>query len=339
MKIPLIAAAALAAAVMAAPPALAGTLDQVKSRGAVRCGVHPGLPGFAAKDAAGQWRGFDADFCRAVAAAALGDANRVEFVPLDTQRRFPALAAGEVDVLSRNSTWTLQRDAAMGITFAGVSYFDGQGFLARRGEGLRSALQLDGAKVCAIQGTTSIDNVRTYFQVNVMRASVVPVDSAKAALTDFEAGKCNVITSDQSQLYALRTELARPENAVVLPEVISKEPLGPAVRAGDEQWFKIVRWTLNVMLAAEEHGVSSENVARIREAALHPDLTHLFGREDSYGKALGLPGDWAFQIVRQVGNYQQVFERNLGGGSPLKIGRGLNAVWKNGGLLYSPPIH
>ncbi|HSO07403.1 MAG TPA: amino acid ABC transporter substrate-binding protein [Pelomicrobium sp.] len=335
----LLLAASVALAALAAAPAQAGTLDQVKARGAVRCGVHPGLPGFAARDAAGQWRGFDVDFCRAVAAAVLGNANRVEFVPLDTQRRFPALAAGEVDVLSRNSTWTLQRDAAMGITFAGVSYFDGQGFLARRGEGLRSALQLDGARVCAIKGTTSIDNVTTYFQVNVMRASIVPVDNAKAALAAFEADKCNVITSDQSQLYALRTELAQPESAVVLPEIISKEPLGPAVREGDEPWFKIVRWTLNVLLAAEEHGVSSENVMRVREVALHPDLTHLFGKEDSYGKALGLPGDWALQIVRQVGNYQQVFERNLGGGSPLRISRGLNAIWKNGGLLYSPPIH
>ncbi|MFZ5557600.1 MAG: amino acid ABC transporter substrate-binding protein [Pseudomonadota bacterium] len=338
MRTPLLVSTVLTVALWAAAPVQAGTLDQVKSRGAVRCGVHPGLPGFAARDAVGQWRGFDADFCRAVAAAVLGDANRVEFVPLDTEKRFAALAAGEVDVLSRNTTWTLQRDAAMGITFTGVSYFDGQGFLARRGEGLRSALQLDGARVCAIRGTTSIDNVRTYFQVNVMRAVVVPVDNADAALAQFEAGKCNVITSDQSQLYALRTRLSRPETAVVLPEVISKEPLGPAVRAGDEQWFKIVRWTLNVLLAAEEHGVSSDNVMRVRDAAQHPDLTHLFGEEDGYGAALGLPKDWALQIVRQVGNYQQVFERNLGGGSPLRIGRGLNAVWKNGGLLYSPPI-
>ncbi len=314
------------------------TLDAVKKKGFVQCGISDGLPGFSYADAKGQYQGIDVDVCKAVAAAVFGDAGKVKFSPLTAKERFTALQSGEVDVLSRNTTWTSSRDAAMGLNFTGVTYYDGQGFLVNKGIGVKSAKELDGATVCIQAGTTTELNLSDYFRANNLKYTPITYDTSDESAKSLESGRCDVLTSDQSQLYAQRIKLAKPDDYVVLPEVISKEPLGPAVRQGDEEWFDIVRWTLFAMLNAEELGVTSTNVEQMAKTTKNPDVARLLGVEGEYGKDLKLANDWAVQIVKQVGNYGEVFERNVGKGSELKIERGLNALWNKGGLQYAPPV-
>ncbi len=326
-----------AMAVTAAVGVNASTLDTVKNRGAVQCGVSDGLPGFSATDSNGRWQGIDADFCRAVAAAVLGDAEKVNFVSLTATERFTALQSGEIDVLSRNTTWTLTRDASLGLNFTGVTYYDGQGFLVKKDLGVSSALELDGASVCISSGTTTELNLADYFRFNGMSYEPVLYDTADQTAQGFEAGRCDILTSDQSQLYALRLQLSDPDGAIVLPEVISKEPLGPVVRQGDDVWFNIVKWTLSAQLNAEELGVTSANAEEMKTSD-NPSIQRLLGTSGNMGELLQLSNDWAFNIVEQVGNYGEVFERTVGTGSPLNIDRGLNALWTDGGLQYAPPV-
>lgn len=314
------------------------TLDAVQKKGFVQCGISDGLPGFSYADAKGNYLGLDVDVCRAVAAAVFGDASKVKFSPLTAKERFTALQSGEVDILSRNSTWTSSRDAAMGISFTGVTYYDGQGFLVNKKLGVTSAKELDGATVCIQAGTTTELNLSDYFRANGLKYTPITYDTSDESAKSVEAGRCDVLTSDQSQLYAQRIKLAAPSEYVVLPEVISKEPLGPAVRQGDDEWFKIVRWTLFAMLNAEELGVDSQTVVDMAKTTKNPDIARLLGTEGEFGKDLKLPKDWAVQIVKQVGNYAEVFNRNVGAGSELKIDRGLNALWNKGGLQYAPPV-
>ncbi|MBX3686570.1 MAG: amino acid ABC transporter substrate-binding protein [Rhodocyclaceae bacterium] len=314
------------------------TLDAVMKKGFVQCGVSDGLPGFSYTDQKGQYRGIDVDVCRAVAAAVFGDAKKVKFTPLTAKERFTALQSGEVDVLSRNTTWTSSRDSAMGLNFAGVTYYDGQGFLVSKKLGVKSAKELDGAAVCIQAGTTTELNLSDYFRANGMKYTPITYDKSDESAKALEAGRCDVLTSDQSQLYAQRIKLADPESYVVLPEVISKEPLGPVVRQGDEEWFDIVRWTLFAMLNAEEAGITSKNVEQEAKSSKNPDVRRLLGAEGEMGKDLKLPKDWVVQIVKQVGNYGEVFDRNVGAGSELKIARGINALWTKGGLQYAPPV-
>lgn len=329
----------LSALIMGAGPAHAGaTLDAVKKKGFVQCGISDGLPGFSFTDAQGRYHGLDVDVCRAVAAALFGDASKVRFSPLTAKERFTALQSGEIDVLSRNTTWTSSRDAAMGMNFTGVTYYDGQGFLINKKLGVASARELDGATVCVQAGTTTELNLADYFRSNDLKYTPITYDTSDESAKSLESGRCDVLTSDQSQLYAQRMKLANPDDYVVLPEVISKEPLGPAVRQGDEEWFDIVRWSLFAMVNAEELGVDSKNVVEKAAQTASPDVSRLLGGEGDYGKDLNLPKDWAVQIIRQVGNYGEMFERNVGAGSPLKIERGLNALWNKGGLQYAPPV-
>ncbi len=315
----------------------AATLDKVRDRDALRCGVNAAQPGFSALDDDDVYRGLDTDVCRAVAAAVLGDAEKVMFVPLDSVERFTAIQAGEVDLLSRTTTWTSSRDTSMGLNFTGVSYYDGQAFMVASSLGVQSALELDGAAVCTQSGTTSELNLADYFRVNGMEYSAVVFDSPEHSIAGFEAGRCDVLSSDASQLYAQRMQLADPESAVVLPEIISKEPLGPAVRQGDDQWFNIVKWSLFAMLNAEELGITGDNVDAMLDSE-DPDIARLLGQDGNYGEGMGLSADWAFQIVRQVGNYAEMFERNVGAGSEFHIARGLNALWSDGGIQYAPPV-
>ena len=331
--------AALAAACSLATPAWAGqTLDTVLKRGVLHCGVSDGLPGFSYTDASGNYAGIDADFCRAVAAALFGDAKKVKFTPLTAKERFTALQSGEIDVLSRNSTWTISRDVGMGMSFTGVTYYDGQGFLVHTKLGVKSARELDGATVCIQAGTTTEMNLSDYFRTNGMKYTPVTYEKSDESAKALESGRCDVLTSDQSQLYAQRTKLANPDDYVVLPEVISKEPLGPVVRQGDSEWFNVVRWTLFALVAAEEYGITSANVDQMAKTSTNPEVRRLLGLDTDFGKDMKLKKDWAYQIVKQVGNYGEMFERNVGKGSPLKIERGLNAQWNKGGLQYAPPF-
>ncbi|SDH62717.1 amino acid ABC transporter substrate-binding protein [Pseudomonas panipatensis] len=314
------------------------TLDAVQKKGYVQCGISDGLPGFSYTDAKGQYKGIDVDVCRGIAAAVFGDANKVKFTPLTAKERFTALQSGEIDVLSRNTTWTSSRDSAMGLDFTGVTYYDGQGFLVNKKLGVSSAKQLDGATVCIQAGTTTELNLSDYFRSNNLKYTPITYDTSDESAKSLESGRCDVLTSDQSQLYAQRIKLGKPDDYVVLPEVISKEPLGPAVRQGDEEWFDIVRWTLFAMLNAEEMGIDSKNVEDMAKNSKNPDVNRLLGAEGDYGKDLKLPKDWAVKIIKEVGNYGEVFERNVGEGSDLKIKRGLNALWNKGGLQYAPPV-
>lgn len=316
---------------------LASTLESVLERGYLSCGVNTGLPGFSSPDDRGRWSGMDVDVCRAVAAATLKDASKVKFVPLTAKERFTALQSGEIDLLSRNTTWTLTRDASLGLNFAGVSYYDGQGFMVKKDLGVSSALELDGAAVCIQSGTTSELNLADYFRTKNMTFEPVVFDTTDATTKGFDSGRCDVLTSDQSQLYAVRIRLAKPDSAMVLPEVISKEPLGPVVRQGDDQWFNIVKWSLITMVNGEELGVTSANI-RASLNSKDPNVRRLLGLEGPKGNGLGLDDDWSRRILEQVGNYEEVFERNVGSGSPLKISRGLNALWNDGGILYAPPF-
>lgn len=314
--------------------ASAGTLDSVKKNGYLKCGVSTGLPGFSAADEKGVWRGIDVDVCRSVAAAVLGDAKKVRYTPLTAKERFTALQSGEIDMLSRNTTWTLTRDASLGLNFAGVNYYDGQGFMVHKNLGVDSALKLDGAAICIQAGTTTELNLADYFKTNNMKYRAVTYDSSDQTIKGFEAGRCDVLTSDQSQLYALRIKLAKPADAIVLPEVISKEPLGPVVRQGDDKWFNIVKWSLFSMVNAEELGVSSTNIKEMKDSK-NPAIQRLISGQ---GEKLGLSDDWSYNIISQVGNYGEIFDRNVGAGSPLNIKRGLNALWSKGGIMYAPPI-
>ena len=314
------------------------TLDAVKKKGFVQCGISDGLPGFSYADAKGKYVGLDVDVCRAVAAAVFGDAEKVKYSPLTAKERFTALQSGEVDILSRNTTWTSSRDAAMGLNFTGVTYYDGQGFLVNKKLGVASARELDGATVCIQAGTTTELNLADYFRAHNLKFTPITYDTSDESAKSLESGRCDVLTSDQSQLYAQRIKLAAPDDYVVLPEVISKEPLGPAVRQGDEEWFDVVRWTLYAQLNAEELGVSSANVEELAKSTKNPDIARLLGAEGEYGKDLKLNKDWVVQIVKQVGNYGEIFDRNVGASSELKIERGLNALWNKGGLQYAPPV-
>ncbi|MGH1485831.1 MAG: amino acid ABC transporter substrate-binding protein [Cellvibrionaceae bacterium] len=317
--------------------AQAGTLEDVKKRGTLSCGVSTGLAGFSQKDEKGTWSGLDVDVCRAVAAAVLGDASKVQYKPLTAKERFTALQSGEIDVLSRNTTWTHTRDTSLGLNFAGVIYYDGQGFMVSKKLGVKSALELDGAAVCIQAGTTTELNLADYFRANNMSYKAITFDTSDQTRSGFESGRCDVLTSDQSQLYALRIGLKDPSAAVVLPEVISKEPLGPVVRQGDDAWFNIVRWSLMAMVEAEFLGIDSASAGKAKSGG-SPSQKRLMGSEGDAGEKLGISADWAYNIVKQVGNYSESFERNVGSGSPLKISRGLNAQWNKGGILYSSPV-
>ncbi len=318
--------------------AQASTKDEVQKRGYFQCGVSTGLPGFSNPDEKGNWTGIDVDVCKAIAAATLGDATKVKYVPLNAKERFTALQSGEIDALVRGTTWTLTRDSSLGLNFTGVNYYDGQGFLVSKKLGVKSALELDGAAVCIQSGTTSELNLADYFTENNMKFQPVVFDTHDGTAKAFDTGRCDVLTSDQSQLYGLRTHLTKPEDAVVLPEVISKEPLGPVVRQGDDAWFNIVKWSLNAMIEAEEMGLTQANVDEMKKSSKNPGVRRLLGLEGIAGKGLGLSDDWAYQIIKQVGNYGEAFERNVGMGSPLKIERGLNALWSKGGIMYAPPL-
>jgi len=331
-------ATTLAAALVAsATTAQAGTLDDVKARGTLTCGVSTGLAGFSEKDANGNWSGLDVDVCRAVAAAVLGGADKVQYKPLTAKERFTALASGEIDILSRNTTWTHTRDTSLGINFAGVNYYDGASFMVMKDLGVTSATQLDGANACIQAGTSTELAIADYFRENNMSYKAVTFDTSDQTRAGFESGRCDFLTSDGSQLAALRIGLANPGNAVILPEVISKEPLGPVVRQGDDQWFNIVKWSLNAMIEAEEQGVSSANAGDMMKDG-NPANKRLLGAEGELGTNLGLDNEWAYRIVTQVGNYSESFERNVGMGSPLKLERGINALWNKGGILYAPAM-
>jgi general L-amino acid transport system substrate-binding protein len=324
-------------AAMFATSAWAGTLEDVQKRGTLSCGVSVGLPGFSLQDEKGNWTGIDVDTCRAVAAAVLGDAKKVRFVPLTAKERFTALQSGEIDMLSRNTTWTHTRDTSLGLNFAGVNYYDGQGFLVQKNLGVKSALELDGASVCIQAGTTTELNLADYFRLNGMKYSAVVFDTSDQTREGFESARCDILTSDQSQLYAIRSKLGDPNSAVVMPEVISKEPLGPVVRQGDDAWFNIVKWTLFAQVNAEEMGVTSAN-AKDMSMGKNPGIKRLLGTEGDAGTKLGLNADWALNAIIQVGNYGEMFERNVGPKTPLAISRGLNDLWSRGGLQYAPPV-
>jgi general L-amino acid transport system substrate-binding protein len=318
-------------------PAAAGTLDTVKQRGSLHCGVSEGVAGFSEKDAQGNWRGFDVDFCRAVAAAVLGDAGKVAFTPLSASQRFDALKGGQVDLLARNSTWTLGREAELGLAFAGITYHDGQGFLAKHSLKVDTALSLDKAKICVEAGTTTQLNLADFFKANSMTYDEKVYPSAAEAFAAFEGGQCDVLTRDQSALHGDRLRLARPAEALVLPDVISKEPLGPVVRSDDFPWFTAVKWVNFALVNAEELGISSTNIDEALKSG-KPDVRRFTGAESGFGKALGLDADWAIRAVRAGGNYAEIYERNLGTGSKLGIPRGLNQLWSMGGVLYAPPL-
>lgn len=313
------------------------TLTEVRARGSLMCGVNEGLPGFSFVDQRGVWTGFDVDFCRAIAAAIFGDPNKVKLVPLSADARFQALRDGKIDVLSRNSTWTMGREADFGLTFVGITYYDGQGFMAPRAMRINSALELDGAKVCVQSGTTTIDNLADFFTSNGMTLQEVVSSSTDQAIKNYDAGQCSVLTSDLSQLYALRLRLSNPRDHVILPDVISKEPLGPVVRDSDLQWISVVKWTYFAMVNAEELGVSSKTINQALKSQ-KPEVMRLVGTSGDFGEQIGLGNDWAANIVRYVGNYGEVFERNLGSKTQLAIPRGLNQLWNSGGIQYAPPI-
>jgi len=316
--------------------ASAQTLKTVKDRGSLVCGVSQGLPGFSNPDDKGNWTGLDVDICRAIAAAVLNDGTKVKFTPLSAKDRFEPLKNGEVDLLSRNTTWTLSRDVSYG-NFTGVTYYDGQGFMVRKALKVNSALELNGASVCTQTGTTNELNLADYFRANNMKYEIIAFGTADETIKAYEAGRCDVFTTDVSQLYAEKLKLANANDHVILPEIISKEPLGPLVRHGDDQWFDVVKWTLFAMLNAEELGVSSKNVDEALKSN-QPEIKRLLGTEGNFGEQLGLTKDWVVRIVKQVGNYGESFERNVGAGSKLGISRGLNRLWTKGGIQYAPPI-
>jgi general L-amino acid transport system substrate-binding protein len=324
--------------VIVVAPVDAGTLDDVRKNGFVRCGVSQGLPGFSNPDARGNWTGIDVDVCRAIAAVIFNDPGKVKYTPLSAKERFTALQSGEVDVLSRNTTWTLVRDTALGLNFTGVTYYDGQGFMVPKKLNVRSARQLSGASVCVAIGTTTELNLADYFRAHNMTYKPVVYEKADEVLAAYDAGRCDVYTTDRSGLAAQRLKLKNPDDHVVLPEIISKEPLGPVVRHGDDQWFDVVKWVLYAMLEAEEYGVTSENVDQMKASSKDPVVKRLLGLEGDMGKSLGVGNEWAYNIIKKVGNYAEIYDRNVGPRTPLKLERGANALWKHGGLQYPMPV-
>ncbi len=317
--------------------ATAGTLETVRQRGTLNCGVSQGLAGFSDRDPQGNWNGFDVDFCRAVATAVLGDPAKVTFVPLSATERFEALKAGRIDVLSRNSTWTLEREVTLGLLFAGITYHDGQGFMVLRRPAVTSALELDGVAVCVQEGTTSALNVADYFRANSMKLTLHTLPTSAEAVKALEAGRCDVLTSDQSALFAERLKLAKPGEAVILPDVISKEPLGPVTRADDLRWYSIVKWINFGLVNAEELGISRATADEALRSA-KPDVRRFVGAEGDLGTKLGLDNAFAIRVVKVLGNYAEIYERNVGAASRLGIPRGLNQLWSMGGILYAPPM-
>lgn len=315
----------------------ADTLEQVVKKDVLTCGISTGLTGFSATDSEGNWKGLDVTLCQSVAAAVLGDASKVKYIPLTAKERFTALQSGEVDVLSRNTTWTETRDTSLGLNFAGVNYYDGQGFLVSKKLGVSSAKELDGATFCIQAGTTTEMNLTDYFKANSMEYKAVTYDTSAQTIDGFKKGRCDAVTSDASQLYSLKLKMDDPSSVTVLPEVISKEPLGPVVRQGDDKWFNIVKWTMFATLQAEELGVTKAN-AKEQLKSTNPGVQRLLGVTGNMGENLGLKPEWAYNIVSQVGNYGEVFEYTVGQGSPLKIDRGLNKLWNDGGLMYPMPI-
>ena len=330
---------ALTVAGLAAGAASAATVDDIRARGKLNCGVSTGLTGFAAPDANGVWEGFDVGVCRAVAAAVLGDPSAVEFVPTTGQTRFTALASGEIDMLARNTTWTFSRDVDLKFEFVGVNYYDGQGFMVPRALGVSSAKELDGATVCIQTGTTTELNLADFFRSNNISYEPVPIETNSEAQQLYLAGSCDVYTTDASGLAATRATFENPGDHVVLPEIISKEPLGPLVRHGDNDWGDVVRWTLNALVSAEELGVTSANIAELSAApGNNPEINRLLGTEGELGGMLGLDADWAARAISAGGNYGELFEKNIGENTPIGLARGLNAQWTDGGLIYSPPF-
>ena len=329
---------ALTVAGLAAGVAAAGTLDDVKARGKLNCGVSTGLVGFAAPDANGEWQGFDVAVCRAVAAAVLNDSAAVEFIPTTGKTRFTALASGEVDLLARNTTWTFSRDNDLKFEFTGVNYYDGQGFMVPKDLGVSSAKELDGATVCIQTGTTTELNLADFFRANNISYSPVPIETNAEAQQQYLAGACDVYTTDASGLASTRATFEAPGDHTVLPEIVSKEPLGPLVRHGDNEWGDIVRWTLNALITAEELGITSTNLEELSAGTDNPEINRVLGTEGTLGEMIGLDAEWAKRAIAVSGNYGEVFEKNIGEATTIGLARGLNAQWKDGGLIYSPPF-
>ena len=333
----ILAATAAAGFMTVASVATAGILDDVKKKGFIQCGVNTGLAGFSAPNDKGKWEGFDVDFCRAMSAAIFGNADKVKYTPLTSKERFTALQSGEVDVLARNTTWTLSRDVDLKFDFVGVNYYDGQGFMVRKSLGVKSSKELDGAAVCIQTGTTTELNLADYFRANKMKFTSVVFERADEIRAGYDAGRCDVYTTDRSGLAAQRSLLSKPNDHMVLPEVISKEPLGPVIRHGDNKWGDVARWSLYALIVAEELGITSKNADQMKKSS-NPEVLRLLGVEGKQGEQLGVGADWAYNIVTQVGNYGEVYERHVGIKTPLMLERGLNQLWSKGGLLYAPPF-
>lgn len=327
----------LVLATFLASQAFAGTLDTVKKNGKIKCGVSTGLAGFSAPDSKGSWRGLDVDFCRAVSAAIFGNADKVQYVSLNAQQRFTALQSGEIDLLSRNTTFNITRDTVVGINFVPATFYDGQGFMVRKKDGITSAKELDGASVCTQQGTTNELNMADFFRTNNMKFKPVVFESNEEVNQAFFKGRCDALTSDKSGLASERTKLKNPEDYVILPEVISKEPLAPAVRHGDDQWFDLVKWVVYAVIEAEELGINSKNVDSF-SSTTNPAIRKFLGLSEGNGRGLGIDERWAYNVIKVVGNYEEIFNRHVGKDSPLKLDRGLNKLWNHGGILYSPPM-
>jgi len=337
MQKQLVTLAASAILSLTAVSAQAAILDDVKAKGYVQCGVTGGVPGFSAPDSSNVWTGIEVDFCRAMAAAIFNDPEAVRYTSLTSQERFTALSAGEIDVLSRTTTWTMSRDTQLGISFVGTMFYDGQGFMVRKADGIDSALDLSGAAICIESGTTTELNAADYFAANGMEFNTVVFVDQDEVVKAYEDGRCDVYTTDSSALAAERSKFANPDDHIILPEIISKEPLGPVVRAGDTQWFNLARWTYFALLEAEELGVTSANVDEMLGSD-NPAVKRLLGVEGDFGTPLGVTKDWAYQIVKHVGNYAETYDRNVGPATPIGLERGLNALWKDGGIQYAPPI-
>lgn len=339
MKKTVFVGAMTAAATLVAGAASATVLETVKARGELSCGVSTGVNGFSAPDSAGEWQGFDVSICRAVAAAVLGDPKKVKFVSTTGQTRFTALASGEIDILTRNTTWTMSRDADLKFSFLGVNYYDGQGFMVKKELGVSSAKELDGATVCIQTGTTTELNLADYFKTNNMKYEPVPIETNAEAQQQYLAGACDVYTTDASGLAATRATFADPENHAILPEIISKEPLGPLVAHGDDQWADIGRWTLNALVAAEELGITSANIEELAKGTTNPEINRLLGSsDDDLGAMIGLDKEWSKRAIMAGGNYGEIFAANIGESTPIGLARGLNALWTQGGLQYAPPF-
>ena len=337
MKLLKTASLGIASLALAASVSSADTLDSIKKNGVVQCGVSTGISGFSSTDSNGKWVGLDVDMCKAVASAVFGDASKVKYVPLTAKERLTALQNGEIDLLSRSTTWTHTRDTSLGLNFAGVNYYDGQGFLVSKDIGVTSAKELDGATVCIQAGTTTELNLTDYFKANKMTYKPITYDTSGQTIEGFKSGRCDVVTSDASQLYGLKLKVKDPKAVMVLPEIISKEPLGPVVRQGDDVWFNIVKWSHIAMLNAEELGITKANVDSMLKSK-NPNVKRLLGESGNAGKNLGLDAKWAYNIIKNVGNYGESFARNVGSKSPLQINRGLNKLWTDGGLQYGAPI-